>query len=155
MSRRIRSLPAVPVVVAAGTAVAFFVAPLVALGFRTPWSSVPDLIREPEVREALRLSLVCSLGATGLSILFGGPLAWLLARVAFPGRSVVHTLTTVSLVLPPVVSGVALLLAFGRRGVIGRFLYDWWGVQIPFTTWGVILAERIEQPDRAAVVVGI
>jgi molybdate transport system permease protein len=141
LPRCTRTLPAVPVVVAGAAAVVFFVAPLVALGVRTPWSSVPDLVREPEVREALRLSLVCSLGATGLSIIFGGPLAWLLARVPFPGRSVVRTLTTLSLVLPPVVSGVALLLAFGRRGVLGRFLYDWWGVQIPFTTWGVVLAE--------------
>ena len=141
MSRRTETLPAVPVVLAAGAAVAFFVAPLIALFLRTPWSSVPDLIREPEVRTALRLSLVCSLAATALSILFGGPLAWMLARVSFPGRSLVRTLTTMSLVLPPVVSGVALLLAFGRRGVVGRFLYDWWGIQIPFTTWGVILAE--------------
>jgi molybdate transport system permease protein len=138
---RRRPLPAAPVVVLAVIGGVFFVAPLVALAVRAPWASVPDLFREPAVRQALRLSLVCSLGATGLSILFGAPLAWILARVPFPGRAAVRTVTTLSLVLPPVVSGVALLLAFGRRGVLGRFLYDWFGVQLPFSTWGVVVAE--------------
>jgi molybdate transport system permease protein len=140
VSRR-RPLPAAPVVALGAVAAAFFVVPLVALAVRAPWSSVPDLFGERAVRDALRLSLVCSLGAAGLSILFGTPLAWMLARVPFPGRAAVRTVTTLSLVLPPVVSGVALLLAFGRRGVLGRFLFDWFGVQLPFSTWGVVLAE--------------
>lgn len=126
---------------AAAIAVAFFVVPLVALVVRAPWSSAGDILGEPAVRTALRLSLVCSLSATGLAVVFGTPLAWFLARTTLPGRSVVRTVTTLSMVLPPVVSGVALLLAFGRRGLVGRWLYDAFGIQLPFSTWGVILAE--------------
>jgi molybdate transport system permease protein len=135
------ALPSIVVGLAGTVAVAFFVVPLVALAVRAPWTSVTDLLGEPAVRTALRLSVECSLAAAGLSIAFGTPLAWLLARVSFPGRSLVRTITTLSLVLPPVVSGVALLLAFGRTGVVGRFLFDWFGVQLPFSTAGVVLAE--------------
>jgi molybdate transport system permease protein len=81
------------------------------------------------------------LAATGLSILVGTPLAWVLARVEFPGRGLVRTLTTLSMVLPPVVSGVALLLAFGRRGLVGQYFYDWFGIQLPFSLAGVVMAE--------------
>ncbi|MBQ1071480.1 molybdate ABC transporter permease subunit, partial [Micromonospora sp. D75] len=69
------------------------------------------------------------------------PLAWLLARVEFPGRRLVRALVTVPLVLPPVVGGVALLLVFGRRGLIGSWLDETFGVTLPFTTAGVVLAE--------------
>ena len=70
-------------------------------------------------RAALRLSLVCSAWATVLSVLFGVPLAWVLARSELPGRGVVRALCTLSMVLPPVVGGVALLFALGRRGIVG------------------------------------
>jgi molybdate transport system permease protein len=93
------------------------------------------------VLEALWLSLVCSLGAVAVSLLLGVPLAFLLARVEFPGRNVVRALTTLSMVLPPVVGGVALLLAFGRRGLVGRWLDEAFGITLPFTTAGAILAE--------------
>ncbi|SBW25912.1 molybdate ABC transporter inner membrane subunit [Candidatus Protofrankia californiensis] len=69
------------------------------------------------------------------------PLAWLLARVAFPGRGLLRAMITVPLVLPPVVGGVALLLAFGRRGIVGRYLDAWFGITLPFTTAGVVAAE--------------
>jgi len=139
--RLARSLPTGAALVAALIGVGFFVVPLIALVVRAPWSSAADVVREPAVRTALRLSLVCSLTATGLAVVFGTPVAWALARVPFPGRSVVRTVTTLSMVLPPVVSGVALLLAFGRRGLVGQWLYDAFGIQLPFTTWGVIVAE--------------
>jgi molybdate transport system permease protein len=89
------------------------------------------------VLQALRLSLVCSVGAVAVSVLLGVPLAFLLARVAFPGRNLVRALTTLPMVFPPVVGGVALLLAFGRRGLVGQ----WLGITLPFTTAGAILAE--------------
>ena len=136
-----KAIPGAAALVAAMCGVAFFVIPLVALVVRAPWSSAWDIVREPSVRTALRLSLVCSLSATAVSIVFGTPLAWFLARATFPGRSLVRTVTTLSMVLPPVVSGVALLLAFGRRGLIGQWLYDAFGIQLPFSTWGVIIAE--------------
>ena len=93
------------------------------------------------MREALVLSLVCASTATVFCIVVGVPLAWLLARVPFRGRRLVRAMVTVPLVLPPVVGGVALLLAFGRRGIVGRHLEEWFGISLPFTTPGVIVAE--------------
>ncbi len=133
--------PPAPVVAAAAVAVAFFLLPLLGLLRRVEWSSLLDDLSSPDARSAIRLSLVCSLSATGLSVLFGLPLAWVLARVPFRGRSFVRGLVLLPLVLPPVVGGVALLSAFSRRGLVGSWLYDWFGVQLTFTTAGAILAE--------------
>jgi len=74
-------------------------------------------------------------------VLFGVPLAWLLARTDFRGRGVVRALAMLPLVLPPVVGGVALFYAFGRRGLIGQWLDSWFGIRLPFTIWAAILAE--------------
>lgn len=115
--------------------------PLVGLLLRAPWSSVGSELGDPAARTAIRLSLVCSLSATALSVTLGLPLAWTLARYRFPGRRILRALVLVPLVLPPVVGGVALLLAFGRRGLAGQLLADWTGVTLPFTTAGAILAE--------------
>jgi molybdate transport system permease protein len=81
------------------------------------------------------------LSATAIAIVFGVPLAWVQARMRFPGQNILRALTTLPMVLPPVVGGVALLLAFGRRGLIGGYLFDLYGFRLPFTTAGVILAE--------------
>jgi molybdate transport system permease protein len=141
-SGRVRArLPAAAVALAAVGVAGLFIAPLLGLVQRAPWSDLVGLLGEPEVRTALRLSLVCSLSATALSIVFGVPLAWLLARSRFPGQSVVRALVLLPMVLPPVVAGVALLLAFGRRGLLGQWLDEWFDVRLPFTTPGVILAE--------------
>jgi molybdate transport system permease protein len=129
------------VVVAAAVGVAFFALPLIGLLRRTSWSSLAQDLTTPEAREALRLSLVCSLSATALSVILGMPLAWVLARVSFPARGLVRGLVLLPLVLPPVVGGVALLSAFSRRGLVGGPLYDWFGIQFTFTTLGAILAE--------------
>ncbi|MFF9662592.1 ABC transporter permease [Streptomyces althioticus] len=120
---------------------AFLLVPLLALVVRAPWSDLPEQLTSPAVWDALRLSLVCATTATALSLVVGVPLAWLLARTDFPGRSLVRALVTLPLVLPPVVGGVALLLALGRNGVVGRWLDEWFGVTLPFTTAGVVLAE--------------
>jgi molybdate transport system permease protein len=136
-----RRRPPLPVVIAAGVAVAFFILPLVGLVRRASWSTLVQDLSSPDSRSALRLSLVCSLSATALSVLFGMPLAWVLARVRFPGRALVRGLVLLPLVLPPVVGGVALLSAFSRRGIVGEYLYDWFGIQLTFTTAGAILAE--------------
>ena len=133
--------PPLPVVAVAGLTVAFFVVPLVGLVERASWSSLLDDLTNTEAATALRLSLVCSLAATALSVLFGLPLAWTLARVRFPGRSFVRALVLLPLVLPPVVGGVALLSAFSRRGLLGGPLFDWFGIQLTFTTAGAVLAE--------------
>jgi len=131
----------VPVVAAAAIAALFFALPLIGLLRRASWGTLVQDLTTRESLTALRLSLVCSLGATALSVLFGLPLAWVLARVAFPGRALVRGLVLLPLVLPPVVGGVALLSAFSRRGIVGEYLYDWFGIQLTFTTAGAILAE--------------
>jgi molybdate transport system permease protein len=139
--RRARRPPALAIVLAVVAIVVFFVAPLLGLLERTPWRDLPDLLTDPEVRTALRLSLVCSLAATALSVVLGVPLAWVLARGRFRGRAVVRALVLIPMVLPPVVGGVALLLAFGRRGLVGQWLDQWFDVQLPFTTSAVVMAE--------------
>ncbi|GLW23773.1 molybdate ABC transporter permease subunit [Microbispora triticiradicis] len=120
---------------------AFLVLPLAGLLVRAPWPALPQRLAEPRVIEALRLSLVTATVATVICLLLGVPLAWLLARTDLPGRRLLRALVTVPLVLPPVVGGVALLLVLGRRGLAGRWLYDAFGVSLPFTTTGVVLAE--------------
>lgn len=121
-------------------AVAFLVIPLAALLTQTPWGSLLDILRSPLALEALRLSLITSVLATLLATVIGVPLAWLLARHVLPGTRLWRALVVVPLLLPPVVSGVALLVAFGRRGLIGGWLYDTFGIQLPFTTAGVVIA---------------
>jgi molybdate transport system permease protein len=120
---------------------AFLLLPVVGLLFRAPWSTIGTRLGQPEILEALRLSIVCATLATLFCLLVGVPLAWVLARVSFPGRRLVRALVTVPLVLPPVVGGVALLLALGRNGLLGQWMYRWFGVTLPFTTAGVVVAE--------------
>ncbi|MFA1548185.1 ABC transporter permease [Actinomadura chokoriensis] len=120
---------------------AFLVLPLLGLLVRAPWSTLGTRLVEPQVLEALRLSLLTATLATCLCVLLGVPLAWTMARVRFPGVRLVRALVTVPLVLPPVVGGVALLLVLGRRGLVGGWLDDTFGITFPFTTAGVVLAE--------------
>ena len=136
--RRERVPVALALLAAAGAA--FFVLPLAGLLVRTPWGDATRELLSPASLDALRLSLVASVSATALALVLGVPLAWLYARVDFPGRSLLRALTTLPMVLPPVVGGIALLLAFGRRGLIGAWLLSI-GVTLPFTTTAVVMAE--------------
>ncbi|MBY0274328.1 ABC transporter permease [Candidatus Binatia bacterium] len=140
---RPRGTPALPkpVALAAALGVALFVLPLLGLVVRAPWGSAIAELASPEIATALRLSLVCSLGATFCAVVLGLPLAWLLARVDVPFRGLLRGLVMLPVVLPPVVGGVALLLAFGRRGLVGRWLDAAFGITLPFTTAGAVLAE--------------
>ncbi len=139
--RGVRSgLPA-PVLALAVIAVIFFALPFIGLLWRAPWADAWSIIRSDDVLDALRLSIVCSLWSTALSVIFGVPLAWLLARVRFFGRGAVRALCTLSMVLPPVVGGVALFFALGRRGLVGQWLDRWFDIRLPFTTAGVVLAQ--------------
>src|SRR5947209_3410865 len=135
--------PAAPValLVLAGIGAAFFLIPLIGLLLRTPWAAAWDQLRSPEVLTALQLSLLASLSATAIALILGVPLAWTFARLDFPGRSLLRAVTVLPMVLPPVVGGVALLLAFGRRGLLGGWLADAFGIHLSFTTAGAILAE--------------
>ena len=141
--RRSRSgarLPPPLLLLAAGGA-AFFLLPLLGLATQAPWADAGRELTRPETIDALRLSLISSLSATGLALLFGVPLAVVQARGRFRGQSLLRALTTLPMILPPVVGGVALLLAFGRHGLLGRYLFDAFGIRLPFSTAGVILAE--------------
>jgi len=122
-------------------ALAFLVIPLIALLWQAPWGSFGAILTSPTALDALRLSLITSVIATAFAAVVGIPLAWLLAREVLPATNVLRAFVLVPLLLPPVVSGVALLVAFGRRGAVGQFLYSTFGVQLPFTTAGVVLAE--------------
>lgn len=114
--------------------------PLTALLARTPWHRLPELLSSSAARDALWLSLRCAVGATALCVVLGVPLSWALARSDLPGRQVLRALVVVPLVMPPVVGGVALLLAFGRHGVVGPLLVEA-GAVPAFTPSGVVLAE--------------
>jgi molybdate transport system permease protein len=122
-------------------AAALVIVPIVAVAWRTPWSNFWSAISGESARTALTLSLRTSLVATALALLFGTPLAWLLANSRFRGRAVVRSLLVLPMVLPPVVGGVALLFAFGRRGLVGGVLDDWFGVRLAFTEAATIMAE--------------
>jgi molybdate transport system permease protein len=119
---------------------AVFAVPFIGLLSRVPWGDLPELLSNDLVTDALRLSMVTSLTATAVAVLIGIPLAWILARLEFPGRSLVRGLVTLPLVLPPVVGGAALLFALGRRGLIGEPLNQATGLLLPFSTSGVVLA---------------
>ncbi len=131
----------VPILILAVIAVAFFALPFIGLLWKAPWGDTWSILTSPSALDALRLSIYCSVWATGLAIVFGVPLAWLLARIEFPGRSAARALCTLSMVLPPVVAGVALFYALGRRGLVGQYLDQWFGITLPFTTMGVIVAQ--------------
>ena len=139
--RAARGRRPVVLVLPALCALAFLIIPLIGLLARAPWTSLPERLLSAEVGQALRLSLICATLATVICLILGIPLAWLLARADVPGRGIIRALVTVPLVLPPVVGGVALLLVFGRRGLLGQYLYDWFGLSLPFTTTGVVIAE--------------
>lgn len=130
-----------PALVLAVLAVAFFAAPFLGLLWRAPWGSTWSVITSEVVQRALWLSVRTSLISMVLSVLFGVPLAWMLARIDFPGRSLVRALTMLSMVLPPVVGGVALFFSFGRRGLFGQYLDQWFGITLPFTTSAVVIAQ--------------
>ena len=135
-----RGRPPWALVPLAALTLTFLLVPFVALLQRAPWSGLADLLRDPVVTDALRLSLISACTATVISLVGGIPLAWMLARTDFPGRSLVRALVVLPMVLPPVVGGAALLFAFGRRGLVGGPVYDGTGFLLPYSLWGVVAA---------------
>ena len=135
--RRGRAVLAVPAALALG----LIVVPILALLARIDWSQWPRHLSAPGVGAALRLSALTTTITVVVAVVLGTPLAWLLARSRHPATRWVRAVVTVPLVLPPVVGGVALLMAYGRRGVVGGVLFEAFGWQVPFTTVAVVLAE--------------
>ncbi|AZM53077.1 molybdate ABC transporter permease subunit [Streptomyces sp. WAC 01529] len=134
--------PRTPVALAlpALLAIAFLLMPLIGILARTEWGELGGHLSAPGVTQALKLSMLVSFWALGLSLLLGVPLAWLLARVDFPGKAFVRSLVLLPMVLPPTVGGVALLLGFGRRGLLGPWLESTFGIVLPFHTSGAVVA---------------
>ena len=124
----------------AAVGTAFVLLPLVAIVARVDWTSFLDLVTSQASRDALWLSLRTSAASTALCVVFGTPMAVVLARTSFPGQGVLRSLVLLPLVLPPVVGGVALLYTFGRRGLLGHEL-DVLGVQVAFSTTAVVMAQ--------------
>ncbi|WP_369148891.1 ABC transporter permease [Streptomyces sp. R44] len=139
-TRRSGTRPPLALAVPALLAVAFLTLPLLGILVRTEWGELAGHLSAPGTVTALKLSLLVSFWALGLSLLLGVPLAWLLARVRFPGKALVRSLVLLPMVLPPTVGGVALLLAFGRRGLLGPWLESTFGITFPFHTSGAVLA---------------
>jgi molybdate transport system permease protein len=130
-----------PLTALAAIGLLLFLLPLAGLVIRAPWNQVGPALVAPETATALGLSIFCSITATAMALVLGIPLALVLSRTTGTLRGVLRALTTLPMVLPPVVGGVALLLAFGRRGLIGAPLYQAFGIQIPFTTTAAVIAE--------------
>ena len=133
-----RRLPA-GVIALAALGATFVLLPVAGLLDRAPWDQAGELLTSDIAVEGLRVSLFVSLGAAAMSILVGVPLGLVLGRTSFPGISVVRALALLPLVLPPVVAGIGLLTAFGRRGLLGgpaRAI----GLELPFTAAGAALA---------------
>ena len=127
-------------VVPAAIGFAAVLVPVVGLLQRAAWSSMWASLTDDDVIDALGVSLVVSIAAALLCVLVGLPLAWTLARVDGPFMGVVRALIMLPMVLPPVVAGTALLFALGRRGLIGQWLDQLFGVTLPFTTAGAVVA---------------
>jgi molybdate transport system permease protein len=122
-----------------GITVAFLAIPIVALFTQVPLGDVPGLLKEPEVQDALKVTLRTNAIANALILAFGTPTAWLIARRQFRGRAILVTLIELPLVLPPAVAGIGLLAAVGAGGLFGGQLRDA-GIVLPFTEWAVVLA---------------
>lgn len=132
-------IPGVAVAMAL-VAAAFFVIPFIALLVDITWSELPELLTSRSALDALWLSLRTAVAATLICIALGIPLALVLARTEFPGRTLTRSIVLVPLVIPPVVAGIILTEAFGRRGLLGEQLSAF-GLDIAFTTAAVVMAQ--------------
>lgn len=139
--RGISGRPPALVLALALLGLAFGLLPLAGLLWRLPWRRLPAILAQEGLQQALWLSVATATAAALASLVLGLPMAWVLARWRFPGRALLKALCSLSLVLPPVVGGVALLFALGRRGLIGRHLYEQLGLSLPFSPAAVVLAE--------------
>ena len=129
-----------PLILASLPMLLFYLVPLIALVLRVSPADLLSNLVDPLVAQAIQVSMTTTLIATGATFIFGTPLAYLLARRRFRGRAIVDTLIDLPMLLPPAVAGVAPLVTFGRRGLVGQSLADA-GIQIAFTQIAVIMAE--------------
>jgi len=135
-----RGRPVPLFVLLGGLMVVLLAVPVLMLLWRGLTSEPLRFLADPTVRAALRLSAWTSSAATLIALILGMPLAYLLARNRFAGRTLLEVLVDLPIVLPPSVAGIALLVAFGRRGLLGAALAPL-GVSLPFTSAAVVLAQ--------------
>jgi len=135
--RRAPALLALPAIVA----LLLLLLPLLGLVVRAPWGHLGASLSGSGAGQALRLSLETGVVSTLACLVLGVPLAIVLARMSGLPHRVLRALVTVPLVLPPVAGGIALLLAFGRRGVVGGPVFDATGLSLPFHTPAVVIAQ--------------
>lgn len=141
ISRRFPPLHLVALFVCSAVFVAFLLLPLLALFIRVGQAEgALGYVFRPVVVDAVRLSLGTTLASIIICVVLGTPIAYLLARYSVPGSRIIDTLIDLPMVLPPAVAGMAMLMAFGRRGLLGSLL-DEWGLEIAFTTGAVIMAQ--------------
>lgn len=114
--------------------------PVISLFIRISPGSLAGALNDTMVTEALKLSLITSLITTFIVVIAGTPVSYINARCNYPGKELIDTVIDLPVVLPPAVAGIALLMAFGRRGVLGQYM-DLFGIDIAFTTIAVILAQ--------------
>jgi molybdate transport system permease protein len=115
--------------------------PVVGLLLRADWRRLPELVTSDAALDALWLSLRTAAMSTLLCLLFGTPLAMVLARTRLPARRLLRAIVLLPLVLPPVVGGLALLYLLGRNGFLGQLLDLAFGIRIPYSTAAVVLAQ--------------
>jgi len=120
--------------------VCFLLVPTAGLLLRVSPGDILGSFLEEQSALAMRLSIYTTLATVLLTILFGTPVAYLIARKEFPGKRVLDALIDLPIVLPPSVAGIALLAAFGRRGMPGAYLASL-GIEIPFTALAVVMAQ--------------
>ena len=121
-------------------AMTFIALPVVALFLRSPLDTTLRSLYDPIVMDALRLSLMTSTVTTVIVVFMGTPIAYVSARFRYFGKELADSLIDLPVIMPPAVAGIALLMAFGRMGILGQHL-DAFGISIAFTTLAVIMAQ--------------
>ncbi len=120
----------------------FFLTPLIGLGVRAAmYGRFFEVASSEIVTDAMVLSIVTATITLAIAVLFGTPVSYLLALSRFRGRGIIEALVVLPIVMPPTVAGVALFTAFGRRGLIGGPLVDYFGITIGFSTVAVVMAQ--------------
>ncbi len=128
------------VYLAGGLLLSYLAIPLFVIIVRAIDEGMIAQFTHPTVAQAVRLSLLTTPFSTLITIVFGAPLAFYLARHRVRGRSIIETLLDLPIVLPPAVAGIALLMTFGRRGLFGPLL-EQFNISLPFTTMAVVMAQ--------------
>ncbi len=138
-TRKLITVPP-PIAIFSSFAMLLILLPFIGLAQRTPWDSFLSILLEPSVRSAISLSFLVSTVSACICLVLGLPLGWILARSQAPWIRPLRAIVLLPMVLPPVAGGTALLYALGRRGLIGQKLDEWFGITLPFTTAGAIIA---------------